>query len=112
MIDKIKKLANQYNFDKQYKQLTEECVEEYPELIQAVNKYRRYREALNTRDEILVSSEDNNLLIHKIVEEIAYIEIMLEKMKYLLNINPAAVEEIKLNKVNEQLEEIEKEKDK
>lgn len=108
MLEKIKKVANyyDYDFDKRSRHVTDECIE----LIQIINRYRRYREALKTRDEILLSKEENNLIIHDIVKKIADVEIMLEEMKHLLNISPAAVEEIKLNKVTEQLEEIEKEK--
>lgn len=108
MLEKIKKVANYYKFSRQSRQLTEECAE----LIQAVNKYHRYRESLNTRDEILLSAEDNGLLIQDIVEEIADVEIMLEQMKHLLNIDTGAVEIIKVNKVTRQLERIEKEMEK
>lgn len=108
MLEKIKRIANHYKFSRQSRQLTEECAE----LIQAVNKYHRYRELLNNRDEILTSTEDNGLLIQDIVEEIADVEIMLEQMKHLLNIDTGAVEIIKVNKVNRQLERIEKEMEK
>ena len=105
MRDKIKRIADRYGFSKQSRQLTEEC----GELIQAVNKYYRHKEGLTSKDTILTSASDINLLIHNIVEEIADTEIMLEQIKYLLNVNPAAVEEIKKNKVNRQLERIKKE---
>lgn len=105
MRDKIKRIANHYGFSKQSRQLNEECAE----LIQAVNKYYRFRESKSTRDEIILSAQDSNVLIQNIVEEVADTEIMLEQIKYLLNVNPAAVEEIKKNKVNRQLERIKKE---
>ena len=105
MRDKIKRIANHYGFEKQSRHLTEEC----GELIQAVNKYYRYNEGLITRDDILTSTNDVNMLIQNIVEEVADVEIMLEQIKHLLHINPAAIEEIKVNKVNRQLERIKRE---
>jgi NTP pyrophosphatase (non-canonical NTP hydrolase) len=105
MRDKIKRIANHYGFEKQSRNLTEEC----GELIQAVNKYYRYNEGLITRDDILTSTNDVNMLIQNIVEEVADVEIMLEQIKHLLHINPAAIEEIKVNKVNRQLERIKRE---
>ena len=102
MRDKIKRIANHYGFEKQSRHLTEEC----GELIQAVNKYYRYNEGLVTRDDILTSANDVNLLIQNIVEEIADTEIMLEQIKHLLHINPAAIDGIKENKLNRQLERI------
>lgn len=106
MKEELKRIANYYGFPKQSRQLSEECAE----IIQAVSKYHRFRESKTTRDEILTSTNDSNMLIQNICEEIADVEIMLDQMKYLLNINPEAIEEIKINKINRQLERIEKEK--
>lgn len=105
MKDKIKKIANHYGFAKQSRQLSEECAE----VIQAVNKYHRFRESKTTRDEILSSTGDSNMLIQNIVEEIADCEIMLEQMKILLNINSEAIEEIKKFKVDREIKRIKKE---
>ncbi len=105
MKNKIIKIANKYGFSKQSRQLSEECAE----LIQAVSKYYRFRNSKNTRDEILTSTEDSNMLIQHIVEEIADVEIMLEQIKILLNISNEAVEGIKEKKINRQLARIERE---
>jgi NTP pyrophosphatase (non-canonical NTP hydrolase) len=108
MKDKIKKITSHYDFSNQVMQLSEECAE----LIQAVNKYRRFRGSKNTRDEIIASTNDSNMLIQNIAEEIADVEIMLEQMKVLLNLNPGAIEQIKEKKVNRQLARIERERGK
>lgn len=102
MLDKIKKIANKYGYAKQSRQLSEECAE----LIQAVNKYHRFRESKTTRDEILASTNDSNMLIQNIVEEIADVEIMLEQIKVLLNLNNDAIKAIKVKKIDRQLERI------
>lgn len=105
MHEKIKLIANHYGFEKQSRQLSEECAE----IIQAVNKYHRYRDGLITNDDILASREDNNLLIQNIVEEIADVEVVLDQIKHLLNINNGAIEGIKERKINRQIQRIEEE---
>lgn len=105
MKEKIKKIANHYTFKNQSGQLIEECAE----LIQAIRKYIRFDEGLITDDDILTSTNDSNMLIQNIIEEIADVEIMTEQTKHLLHISPDAIEEIKKNKVERQLERIEKE---
>lgn len=102
MKNKISKIANHYQFSNQSRQLSEECAE----LVQAVNKYYRFRNSKNSRDEILTSTEDSNMLIQHIVEEIADVEIMLEQMKVLLNLSDEAVEGVKNIKVNRELARI------
>ena len=102
MKNKISKIANHYQFGNQSRQLAEECAE----LVQAVNKYYRFRNSKNSRDEILTSTEDSNMLIQHIVEEIADVEIMLEQMKVLLNLSDEAVEGVKNIKVNRELARI------
>ena len=99
MKDKISEIANYYGFPKQSRQLSEECAE----LIQAVNKYYRFGSSKDT------STDDSNMLIQNIVEEIADVEIMLDQMKILLDISNEAVEGVKEKKVNRQLERIEQE---
>ena len=103
MKNKISKIANHYGFSNQSRQLSEECAE----LVQAVNKYYRFRNSNNSSDEILTSTEDSNMLIQHIVEEIADVEIMLEQMKVLLNLSDEAVAGVKNIKVNRELERIE-----
>lgn len=104
MRNKINKIASHYDFSNQIMQLSEECAE----LIQAVNKYRRFRGSKTTRDEIIESTNDSNMLIQNIAEEIADVDIMLEQMKVYLNISDEAVEGIKEKKVNRQLARIER----
>jgi NTP pyrophosphatase (non-canonical NTP hydrolase) len=108
MRNKINKIASHFDFSNQVMQLSEECAE----LIQAVNKYRRFRGSKTTRDEIIESTNDSNMLIQNIAEEIADVDIMLEQMKILLNISNEAVEGIKEKKVNRQLARIERERGK
>ena len=98
MKNKIIKIANHYGLVKQSRQLSEECAE----LIQAVSKYMRYQETS------YASTVDWKYL-ENVCEEIADVEVMLEQIKYLLHINPEAVEEIKKNKIDRQLERIKKE---
>lgn len=105
MKDKIRRIANHYKFEMQSRQLSEECAE----LIQAINKYYRYNERLVMPVDILTSTDDINMLIQHIVEEIADVEIVMEEIKHLLNINPEAIEEIKKFKVDREIGRIEQE---
>ena len=98
MQDEIKRIANHYGLAKQQRQLAEEC----GELIQATSKYMRFQE------ESYALTVDWTYL-QNVIEEIADVEVMLDEIKYLLNINPKAIEEIKKNKIARQLERIEKE---
>lgn len=95
MLAKIKKIADHYGLKSQQRQLAEEC----GELIQATSKYMRYQETS------YASTVDWQYL-QKVCEEIADVEVMLDQIKYLLNINPDAIDEIKQNKVDRQLERI------
>lgn len=104
---KIKKIADYYGFARQSRQLSEECAE----IIQAVNKYHRCNEKIRGGDNIMLSVSDSNMLIQNIVEEIADVEIMLEQIKYLLNINNDAVNKIKDNKLDRQIARIKKERE-
>lgn len=98
MIDKIKRIANHYGLAKQSRQLAEEC----GELIQATSKYMRFQETS-------YASTNDWKYLENVCEEIADVEVMLEQIKYLLHINPNAIEEIKKNKIARQLERIKKE---
>lgn len=98
MKDKIKRIANHYGLAKQQRQLAEEC----GELIQATSKYMRFLE------QSYALTVDWTYL-QNVIEEIADVEVMLDEIKHLLNINPDAIEQIKANKVERQLERIEKE---
>ena len=90
----IKKIADTYGYDAQSRQL----IEEMAELTQAINKAWR------------MGNDFDNLLVQKrnIKEEIADVTIMLEQMKYLLDISDTDIEHIINQKLNRQLERIEK----
>ena len=76
----IKKIADTYGYDSQSRQL----IEEMAELTQAINKAWR------------MGNDFDNLLVQKrnITEEIADVTIMLEQIKYLLNISDTDINEI------------------
>lgn len=99
MQEKIKRIADYYGLKNQQRQLSEECAE----LIQATSKYMRYSEGP------IEAYTNDWKYIQNVIEEIADVEVMLEQVKYLLNINNAAVEEIKKNKIERQLERIKEE---
>lgn len=80
-----KETAKQKGYEEQSNQLVEECAE----LIQAVSKYRRA-----TTDVAKMMAFEN------IIEEIADVEIMIEQVKYLLQIPAEELEAVKLYKVN------------
>ena len=88
----IKKIADTYGYDAQSRQL----IEEMAELTQAINKAWR------------MGNDFDNLLVQKrnIKEEIADVYIMLEQMKYLLNISETDIETIINRKILRQLERI------
>lgn len=90
----IKKISQHYGYDAQSRQL----IEEMAELTQAINKAWR------------MGNDFDNLLVQKrnIKEEIADVTIMLEQIKYLLNISDTDINEIIKQKLNRQLERIEK----
>jgi NTP pyrophosphatase (non-canonical NTP hydrolase) len=88
----IVKIADTYGYDAQSRQL----IEEMAELTQAINKAWR------------MGNDFDNLLVQKrnIKEEIADVMIMLEQMKYLLNIYEDDIETIINRKILRQLERI------
>jgi NTP pyrophosphatase (non-canonical NTP hydrolase) len=101
--ESIRKIADHYGFAEQSRQLAEECAE----LIVAVNKYYRknYTPLLSPSDYL-----DLQHYILNITEEIADVTIMLEQMKYLLNISNDDINKIIDMKLNRQLKRIENEK--
>ena len=88
----IKEIADTYGYDAQSRQL----IEEMAELTQAINKAWR------------MGNDFNNLLVQKrnIKEEIADVTIMLEQIKYLLQISDTDIEQIIEQKLTRQLERI------
>ena len=98
----IRKIADHYGFHAQSRQLAEECAE----LTVAVNKYYRKCDKLTfTPREHL----DIQHCVSNIAEEIADVSIMLEQMKYLLNISNDDINKVIDRKLNRQLERIKKE---
>ena len=103
---KIKKIAYTYGYDAQSRQ----CIEEMAELTQAINKYWRKdlqcgKYPYNPWDGYMPddSKEYDNLL-----EEIADVEICLAQMKYLLAIREEDINKVIEQKLDRQLERIEK----
>ena len=94
----IRKIADKNGFNEASRQLFEEC----SELIVAVNKYYRALELYDIEYEtaFLDISKDD------IAEEIADVTIMLEQIKYLLQISDSDIEQIIDQKLNRQLERI------
>ena len=90
--ESMRTIATFYGYDTQSRQL----IEEMAELTQAINKAWR------------MGNDFDNLLVQKrnIKEEIADVYIMLEQMKYLLNIYEDDIETIINRKILRQLERI------
>lgn len=95
-----KKIGKYYGYEAQSNQLVEECAE----LIQAVNKYRRASTSLG----IPVAEEKKAIAFDNLKEEICDVEIMLEQIKYLLDIDDEEMAAVKLYKVNRTLDRIRK----
>ncbi len=85
-----KETAKHYGYEAQSNQLVEECAE----LIQAVSKYRRVTAVHPVDVDKKVVALDN------LIEEIADVEIMLEQVKYLLQIPEDELEAVKIFKIN------------
>ena len=94
----IIKIAETYGFDAQSRQL----IEEMAELTVAINKLHRLGKNWTNQDSIWCERMRN------ISEEIADVYIMLEQIKYLLQISDSDIEQIIQQKLNRQLERIEK----
>jgi NTP pyrophosphatase (non-canonical NTP hydrolase) len=99
----IKKIADTYGFYEQSRQLLEECAE----LIVAVNKAYRLKKSnvCPFFDEMAIEMKN---AFNNVVEEIADVTIMLEQIKYLLKLNDNDIELFIDQKLNRQLERIEK----
>ena len=98
--EELKKIARYYGQEAQCNQLIEECAE----VIQAVSKYRRSRDSFNsfTGAESLWERKkaDVAVALYNLTEEIADVEIMLEQIKYLLQISEGDILALKIFKVN------------
>lgn len=95
--EKIKIIAEHYGYDAQSRQ----CIEEMAELTQAINKWWRVC-GNGQRTEKSIAECRYNL-----VEEIADVQIMLYQLGYLLD-SRLEVSEIITNKLDRQLERVEK----
>lgn len=99
----IKKIADTYGYDAQSRQL----IEEMAELTVAINKIWRLEQTQNSEKFCLTFY---NLSMWKrkneLTEEIADVTIMLEQIKYLLQISDSDINEIIEQKLNRQLERI------
>lgn len=76
----VKRIADHFGYEKQKNML----IEEMAELIQALNKFDRKK---------------NEEAYENIIEEMADVELMIDQVRYLLDINKEAIEEIKAEKV-------------
>ena len=98
--EEIKKIAEHYGYDAQSNQFIEECAE----LIQAVNKYKRYKVVEHPVNPLLQPTEEarnkEQIALENLVEEIVDVEIMIEQIKHLLQIPEEEIQAIKLYKVN------------
>lgn len=90
MKKEIIEIAEHFGYEQQKNML----IEEQAELIQALNKYDR------TKTEETFGN---------IVEEMVDVELMIEQVKYLLDINQDAIDEIKEEKIKRIKEKIREE---
>lgn len=95
--EELKKIAEHYGYEEQSEQLIEECAE----LIQAVNKFRR---AMN-RGVV----DKRRLAMDNYIEELADVDVMIEQIKYLLQIPEEEILAMKIYKINRTKEDIAKE---
>ena len=93
---KIKQIADKNGFNEASRQLFEEV----GELIVAVNKY--YRKT-NKSDKEIMDCIDEEYLALQITEEICDTMIMIEQLKYLLNLNNDDIEKFIEHKLDRQL---------
>lgn len=89
-VERIHRIADHFGEDAQSLQLAEECAE----LIQAIIKFRRAKGLGQT------TVVDYKAALANLIEEIADVELMIEQVKYLLDIPVSDLIEIKINKIN------------
>lgn len=80
MKKEITEIADYFGYEQQKNML----IEEQAELIQALNKFDR---------------KGTEEFFNNIIEEMADVELMIDQVRYLLDINKEAIEEIKAEKV-------------
>lgn len=84
--EELKSIADFYGYENQSNQLIEECAE----LIQALSKYRR----AGGKGQPIADYQKTDVL-ENIIEEIADVEVMLDQLKYLLDIPEDAILSVK-----------------
>lgn len=91
MNEKLQRIADYYGYEVQSRQL----IEEMAELTKAINKLWRCENGLI--DQLVYMPPELRRSIHldSAIEEIADVEICLEYVKYLLDIAPEDVDEVK-----------------
>lgn len=106
ILEENKRIADHYGYEAQSNQLVEECAE----LIQAVNKYRRAKGRGKVLSPVLEPSQADRdreqVALDSLIEEIVDVEIMLEQVKYLLQIpeeDLIAVKQYKINRTKERM---------
>lgn len=98
----IETISQHYGYDSQSRQL----IEEMAELTQAINKY--WRKQLECGKQTPFATKPNNEEWKNIVEEIADVQICIKQVKYLLDIRDKDIIPVLEQKLNRQLERIEK----
>ena len=83
------KLGDYYGKDRELSLLQEECAE----LIQAISKYKRAFDRLNENFDNTVNGAEEAM-----IEEIADVEILIDRVKYLCNIDDEDIENIMIKK--------------
>ena len=101
--ENIKKIAEYYGLESQSRQLFEEMAE----LTVSISKYMRFSE---NNEDTPSSHLDGDYYLFGIMEEIADVTVMIEQIKYLLNLDDLIIDDLIKNKINRQLKRIEKEK--
>ncbi|MGL5646725.1 MAG: hypothetical protein ACRDDY_02645 [Clostridium sp.] len=91
IIDKCTKIIGIKGAEEQKLQAQEEAAE----LIQAINKHRRY---LGTKREKEVTLN--------LIEEIADVKTMITQLEIIFNINPNDIKVIQLSKLNREMERV------
>lgn len=98
---KLRRIAEEYGYDAQSRQ----CIEEMAELTQAINKFWRKQLYCGVTP---FPIEEKSKERDAIIEEIADVEICISQMKYLLAIREEDVNKVIEQKLDRQLERIEK----
>ena len=98
MNGQLQKIADHYGEDAQSLQLAEECAE----LIQAIIKFRRAKGLGQT------TVVDYNAALANLIEEIADVELMIEQVKYLLDIPALELAKLKLGKIQRTIDRMAK----